>query len=129
MTYDPVHAPQPETVGRPDPDRGLGSGPGTGGPAHAQAAMLLSPGDRDKLTARLQQALRTFVENPHQAVQEADQVFDEAATHLTDALTERRRALRESWQDQGTEAQTEELRLALRQYQESTERLLRVAGG
>ncbi|GAA1897747.1 hypothetical protein GCM10009837_20100 [Streptomyces durmitorensis] len=88
--------------------------------------MLITQGDRDKMTMRLQQALSTFVENPHQAVQEADSVFEEAATHLTDVLTERRHTLRASWQGPGTETQTEELRLALRQYQETTERLLRI---
>ncbi|WP_030570704.1 hypothetical protein [Streptomyces aureocirculatus] len=88
--------------------------------------MLITQGDRDKMTMRLQQALSTFVEDPHQAVQEADSVFEEAATHLTDVLSERRHTLRASWQDRDTETQTEELRLALRQYQEITERLLRI---
>lgn len=75
---------------------------------------------------RLRQALNTFVESPRQAVEEADGVFDEAVTQLTETLAERRRALRAAWQGQDTEAQTEELRLALRQYKETTEVLLRM---
>ncbi|WP_199840240.1 hypothetical protein [Streptomyces viridochromogenes] len=57
-------------------------------------------------------------------MEEADAVFDEVATRFTDALAERRRALRTGWQDPDTDVQTEELRLALRQYREITDRLL-----
>ncbi|MER5663446.1 hypothetical protein [Streptomyces mirabilis] len=88
---------------------------------------MLAQGERDKLTLRLQQAFSTFVDSPRQAVEEADTVFDDVTTQFTDTLKERRRALRASWQDPGTEAQTEELRLALRQYREITEGLLRMS--
>ncbi|MEH0471650.1 hypothetical protein QA943_22890 [Streptomyces sp. B21-097] len=88
---------------------------------------MLPQGERDKLTLRLQQALNTFVDSPRQAVEEADSVFDEVTTHFTNTLTERRRVLRSGWQGQDTEAQTEELRVALRQYREITERLLHMA--
>ncbi|WP_326654278.1 hypothetical protein [Streptomyces sp. NBC_01750] len=87
---------------------------------------LLPQGERDKLAMRLQQALNNFVDSPRQAVVEADSAFDEVTTHLTNTLAERRRALRASWQSQDTEAKTEDLRLALRQYREITERLLRM---
>ncbi|WP_369244798.1 hypothetical protein [Streptomyces sp. R41] len=88
---------------------------------------LVSQGDRDKLTLRLQQALTAFVDSPRQAVEEADTVLDEVAIQFTNTLTERRRVLRASWQDQETDTQTEELRLALRQYREITERLLHMS--
>ncbi|MGW0903048.1 hypothetical protein [Streptomyces sp. NPDC002853] len=87
---------------------------------------LITQGERDKMTVRLQHALSTFVENPHQAVQEADNVFEEAASRLTDVLAERRHMLRTSWQDRDAGTRTEELRLALREYEETTERLLRI---
>ncbi|WP_181359269.1 hypothetical protein [Streptomyces sporangiiformans] len=88
---------------------------------------LVPQGERDELTLRLQQALNNFVDSPHKAVEEADAVFDDIATQFTNTLTERRRVLRASWQDQDTDAQTEELRLALRQYREITERLLHMS--
>lgn len=88
---------------------------------------MLAQGERDKLALRLQQAFSAFVDSPRQAVEEADTVFDDVTTQFTDALKERRRALRASWQDPDTEAQTEELRLALRQYREITEGLLRMS--
>ncbi|GGV21833.1 hypothetical protein GCM10010277_00480 [Streptomyces longisporoflavus] len=129
----PVHAPTPAPAPAPGPAQGSG-GPAHGsGPvhantpgAHATGAELLPQDERDKLSLRLQQALSTFVESPRQAVEEADSLYDDAVRHLTETLTERRRSLRTSWQDMDTEAHTEELRLALRQYRESMEQLLRV---
>ncbi len=115
----PAHEPREPTtnaanVGRPSP-------------ARKPTPELLPQGERDKLTLRLQQALNAFVDSPRQAVEEADSVFDEVATHFTNSLTEQRRVLRSGWQGQDTEAQTEELRVALRQYRELTERLLHMA--
>ncbi|GAA5702517.1 hypothetical protein SM007_28345 [Streptomyces avermitilis] len=88
---------------------------------------MLTQGERDKLTLRLQQALSTFVDNPRQAAEETDTVFDDVTTQFTDPLKERRRALRASRQDPDTEARTEELRLALRQCRQITERLLHMS--
>lgn len=141
MTYDPEraqqppsqspapaeqsapHAPRPEPARQPrDPVSSADSPARTPG----SEQQLLPQGERDKLAIRLQQALNNFVDSPRQAVEDADSAFDEVATHLTDTLAERRRVLRASWQGQDTEAETEQLRLALRQYREITERLLRM---
>jgi hypothetical protein len=148
MSHNAEHAPQPQP-GSPDPatpnapqtQRAPQVSPAQ--PAHAPrepainadrhspdrkpVAALLPQGEYDKLTLRLQQALNTFVDSPRQAVEEADSVFDEVATHFTNTLTEQRRVLRSGWQDQDTEAQTEELRVALRQYREITELLLHMS--
>ncbi|WP_329115535.1 hypothetical protein [Streptomyces sp. NBC_01465] len=98
---------------------------GSDGHDHIKASEpLLTQSERDKLTLRLTQALNTFVDSPRQAVSEADSAFDEIVTHLTETLDERRRMLRASWQGQGAGAETEELRLALRQYREITGKLL-----
>ncbi|WP_369258792.1 hypothetical protein [Streptomyces sp. R35] len=113
---------------RTEPGRALREpGASAASPDHKPGPDLIPQGDRDKLTLRLQQALNDFVDSPRQAVEEADTVFDEVATQFSNSLTERRRVLRASWQDQDTDAQTEELRLAFRQYREITERLLHMA--
>ncbi|MFJ9082846.1 hypothetical protein ACIRL3_10540 [Streptomyces sp. NPDC102384] len=112
---EPAHAPHEPPTGADDLTT-----PGTPDPA------LLPRGQRDELAMRLRQALNTFVDSPHRAVEEADSVFADAITHLTEALAERRRVLRAGWQGQDTEAQTEELQLALRQYRMNTELLLRM---
>ncbi len=139
-----------------DPAAAAGSGPGHGlvppaaDPRTGQAqdhrtAALRSTGDaagpllgldeRDRLTARLHHAVSGFVDGPRKAVEEADHVFDEAARHLTEALAHRRRALRQPLQRDeqrtaagsgGADAGTEELRLALQEYKEATERLLKL---
>ncbi|WP_369250617.1 hypothetical protein [Streptomyces sp. R41] len=111
---EPAHAPREPGTSADSSDRELGP-------------ELVPQSDRDKFTLRLQQALGTFVDSPRQAVEEADTVLDEVVTRFTDTLTERRRVLRTGWQDPDTNAQTEELRLALRSYREITERLLHIA--
>ncbi|MFG2650445.1 hypothetical protein [Streptomyces sp. NPDC048436] len=92
----------------------------------ATGSALLPREEQDKLGTRMQDALNSFVDSPRQSVEEADALFDDAVRHLTESLAEQRRSLRATWQGQDTEAQTEELRLALRQYREATERLLRI---
>jgi predicted transcriptional regulator len=96
-------------------------------PEHRSAApdALLPSAERDAVLDRLRKAINTFADTPREALEEAEAAFDDAAAHLAHALAERRRALHESWQDQDPEAHAEELRLALRQYREITQRLLR----
>ncbi|MFC7510772.1 hypothetical protein ACFQV4_06775 [Streptomyces thermocarboxydus] len=76
------------------------------------------------------------MDRPRDAVEEADLVLHEITERLTDALTERRRTLTQHWKtpasgdpekgDAATAADTEQLRLALRDYRELAERLLHV---
>ncbi|MFF2729461.1 hypothetical protein ACFVS9_16355 [Streptomyces sp. NPDC058008] len=87
---------------------------------------LIAGDDHDKLSQRMQQAVTDFVESPRRAVEEADSTFDEIVSGLTQALADRRRDLRASWQEQDTEAQTEELRVALQRYRDLSEQLLRI---
>jgi hypothetical protein len=78
-------------------------------------------GDADKLALRLQQAVTGFVDQPRHAVEEADHVLDEALANR-----------RSSWQGRGAGAKaadTEELRVVLRQYREVVQRLLSPRAG
>ncbi|MEU3848307.1 hypothetical protein [Streptomyces sp. NPDC029554] len=109
-----------------------------GTPGHrtgAEARDRLFPhDDSDKLGARLQHAVAGFVDGPRASVEEADHVLEEIAARFTEAVAERRRTLRHSWQsvEGGGEgrsvssADTEQLRLALKDYRELAERLLHV---
>lgn len=121
----------------------------------ASDSALFPPEERDKLTLRLQNAVNGFVDGPRGAVEEVDHVLEEAIARLSDTLAERRRVLRSSWQTtparpaadggipaagvapggalaaEGAPAEasttdTEQLRLALRDYRETAERLLRL---
>jgi hypothetical protein len=103
---------------------------------------LLPHDERDKLAERLQHAVSGFIDAPRTSVEEVDRVVEEITGRISDALTQRRRTLRRSWQSTSTDTSTEtsteasadkanvpdteQLRLALRDYRELADRLLRV---
>ncbi|MFG2682159.1 hypothetical protein [Streptomyces sp. NPDC048392] len=112
--YDQTRAQQPSDQHPRRPEQGF-----------AAPETLLPSAERGAVMDRLRKAINTFADAPHEALEEAEAAFDDAAAHLAHALAERRRALHESWQDKAPETHAEELRLALRQYREITQRLLR----
>ncbi|MER5397495.1 hypothetical protein [Streptomyces sp. NPDC002599] len=91
---------------------------------------MLPLDEHDKFSLRMRHAVGGFIDGPQASVEEADHVLEELAGRFTEAVTRRRRALRTSWQSGGegrtTDPDTERLRLALRDYREMTERLLRL---
>ncbi|SES48561.1 hypothetical protein SAMN04487983_106926 [Streptomyces sp. yr375] len=111
--------------------------PGTTAPG----APLLPDDEYDRIASRMRDAVVGFVDGPRDAVAEADKVLEELAARFTDAVDRRRRTLRGSWQQQQQQQQqptaggkdrsatgvdTEQLRLALRDYRDLTERLLHI---
>jgi hypothetical protein len=99
---------------------GTTTGAGTGG-------RLMPHDESDKWSLRLQHAVSSFVDEPRGSIEEADQVLQEVAERFADAVNRRRRTLRTSWRTTGDhKADTEQLRLALRDYRELTERLLKI---
>ncbi|WP_282206781.1 hypothetical protein [Kitasatospora fiedleri] len=98
----------------------------------------LLPSDlTSQLTQRMDHAIGTFVDDPRQAVQEADKALDETVQRLTEGLRERRTALRDSWHADGDKngerrgaaddsSRTEDLRLSLREYRDLLQQLLAV---
>jgi hypothetical protein len=122
----------PDRLGTEAPRGDHGTGPDKVGSAKNRAH-LLAHDDSDKLGSQLQHAVAGFVDGPRAAVEEADHVLEEIAARFTEAVTQRRRTLRHSWQSvEGGEgrsvssADTEQLRLALKDYRELAERLLHV---
>ncbi|WP_151773021.1 hypothetical protein [Streptomyces abyssomicinicus] len=92
---------------------------------------LLPHEDTEKQAQRLHHAMGGFVDEPRGSVAEAEKILDEVSERLSSCLTARRRTLRTAWQSLGDEtadpsADTEQLRLILRDYRELTERLLRL---
>ncbi|MDQ1019803.1 hypothetical protein [Streptomyces afghaniensis] len=107
--------------------------PGTPGTSGGHGTHLLPHDESDKLVSQLHHAVAEFVDAPRAAVEEADHVLEEIAARFTEAVTQRRRTLRHSWQSvEGGEGRpvssgdTEQLRLALKDYRELAERLLHV---
>ncbi|MGW3986486.1 hypothetical protein [Streptomyces sp. NPDC004830] len=112
---------------------GHGSGRDAGRAGGATDAHLFPHDASDKLGERLRHAVAGFVDGPRASVEEADQVLEEITARFTEVVTERRRTLRRSWQtaESGGDksvsaADTEQLRLALKDYRELAERLLHV---
>ncbi|WP_411098142.1 hypothetical protein [Streptomyces sp. x-45] len=107
-------------------------------PAHATASApasaagpLLPSGETDRLGQRLHHAVAGFVDAPRASVEEADRVLEEIAARFTDAVAHRRSTLRTSWEEAGPDSgapstDTEQLRLALRDYRELADRLMRL---
>ncbi|MFG3099065.1 hypothetical protein ACGFZL_00785 [Streptomyces sp. NPDC048182] len=90
-------------------------------PTAAKPDALVPHDELDKLGQRLHHAVAGFIDTPRESVEEADRVLEELATRVTDALTHRRRTLRTSWHEKGED--TEQLRLALKDYRELADRL------
>ncbi|MEU5531877.1 hypothetical protein [Streptomyces sp. NPDC020362] len=85
---------------------------------------LLPHEETQRWEARMRQAAAAFADAPRAAVEDADRALEEIAARFGEAVARRRRTLRRSWQD-GDERDTEHLRLALHDYEELAERLLR----
>ncbi|MER6123767.1 hypothetical protein ABT173_14120 [Streptomyces sp. NPDC001795] len=92
---------------------------------------LLSREECDRFALRLQHAVGEFVDDPREAVEEADRVVVEVASRLAEAVAARRRTLKASWQETEDDPHpggddTEQLRLVLRDYRSTAERLLSI---
>ncbi|MET9500495.1 hypothetical protein ABZY42_01925 [Streptomyces sp. NPDC006622] len=130
----PAGAPGGLPAGGVEDGGGIGTAPASGA-AHrtreAEGSSLLPHDECDKLSSRMRHAVAGFVDRPRDSVEEADQVLEDLATRFTEAVNDRRRTLRGSWQladgkknPAAATADTEQLRLALRDYRELTDRLL-----
>ncbi|MEU1160208.1 hypothetical protein ABZ372_05080 [Streptomyces sp. NPDC005921] len=100
-----------------------GSGPGRERTDAGRGGRLLPHEECGRLERRLRHAVSGFVDEPRAAVEEADRAVEELGARVTEAVEQRRRTLRGSWRS-GGEADTEQLRLALRDYRELADRLL-----
>ncbi|MBW8796326.1 MAG: hypothetical protein JF597_22830 [Streptomyces sp.] len=112
----------------PGHERDAGDGPGPETDAGRGGGQLMPREECGQLERRLQHAVTGFVDEPRAAVEEADRAVEEITARFTDAIDRRRRTLRGSWQsaeaNRPGSADTEQLRLALRDYRELADRLL-----
>jgi hypothetical protein len=97
-------------------------------PAHAAPEdIVLFDQDPSQVQARWRDLQAAFVDDPGEAVQRADGLVSEVVDSLTSSLNSRTSALRDRWK--GAEGgDTEQLRLALRDYRNVLERLLAISG-
>jgi hypothetical protein len=89
------------------------------------ATPLFSPDESNDFYARWTSVQVSFVDEPRQAVQQADGLVANAMKRLAEIFAEERAKLDGQW-DRGDSVSTEDLRLALRRYRSFFGRLLSI---
>jgi hypothetical protein len=84
---------------------------------------LLDQGATSDVRGRWEEIQAGFVDEPRNAVQEADALVADLMQRLADSFASERQALEGQW-DRGDEVSTEELRVALQRYRSFFDRLL-----
>lgn len=85
--------------------------------------VLFDEGEATRLRERWREVQAEFVDDPKQAVQDADVLVAELMQTLAAAFSERKRLLEQQWRE-GSETETEDLRLTLRGYRSFLDQLL-----
>jgi hypothetical protein len=88
-----------------------------------KAGHLLAADDAEAFRARWTDVQHGFVDAPHQAVAQADELVAELMQHLARTFADERGRLEGQW-DQGDDVSTEDLRTAFQRYRLFFERLL-----
>jgi hypothetical protein len=93
--------------------------------ADSNGGVLFEEGEISRLRSRWADIQSGFVDEPRQAVKEADGLVVDLTTRLTEMFAAERAALERQW-DSNTEVTTEDLRVALKRYHAFFDRLLAV---
>jgi hypothetical protein len=96
---------------------------GTGTSAQEDAPELLTGEDEAGFRTRWQEIQNRFVDDPREAVHDADGLVADVMQTLAATFSQHKQDLEAQW-SQGEEADTEDLRLALRKYRSFFNRLL-----
>jgi hypothetical protein len=91
----------------------------------AQDQQLFRDDELQGFRSRWEQVQTSFVDEPRDSVQQADQLVSDLVDRLTSGFSETRSGLEEQW-NKGEEASTEDLRVALMRYRAFFNRLLKV---
>jgi hypothetical protein len=94
----------------------------TGSGAREHAA-LIEDADGARFRSRWHTVQEEFVDDPRRAVQDADRLVAELMQTLATTFAERKQSLEDQWRT-GGDAQTEDLRVALRSYRSFFDQLL-----
>ncbi|WP_371657484.1 hypothetical protein [Streptomyces sp. NBC_00280] len=94
-----------------------------GARAEDEAPQLLTPEDEEGFRTRWQEVQNEFVDDPRDAVHTADALVAEVMQKLAATFADHKQELEGQW-NRGEQANTEDLRLALRHYRSFFNRLL-----
>ena len=121
----PVTPESPETKEGPEMAAGTQGGPAARTDVDASPVSLLASERREQMIDRWQEIQTGFVDQPQQAVQDADGLVADLMQQLAEGFAAERRHLEAQW-SRGDQISTEELRLNLRRYRSFFQRLLSV---
>jgi hypothetical protein len=93
--------------------------------AAASATPLFLEQNAQALRSRWDSIQTAFVDNPRQAVEEADHLVAQTIKQLAEVFANERRQLEQQW-SRGDDVSTEDLRIALQRYRSFFDRLLSV---
>jgi hypothetical protein len=93
--------------------------------AASNSSVLFEEGEISRLRSRWADVQSGFVDEPRQAVKDADGLVVDLTTRLTEMFAAERAALERQW-DSNNEVTTEDLRIALKRYHAFFDRLLAV---
>ena len=85
---------------------------------------LVSGADADSFRTRWTEVQTRFVDAPKGAVEDADTLVADLMRHLAQRFADERANLERQWSEEGTDASTEDLRIALTRYRSFFVRLL-----
>jgi hypothetical protein len=108
-----------------DQDRDGVPGAAPAAPAEEGAAPLFAAGDAERYRARWSEIQTGFVDDPRQAVEQADGLVAEVIQRLAEGFADERSKLEQQW-SRGEGVDTEGLRVGLRRYRSFFDRLLSV---
>lgn len=89
------------------------------------ATPLFAQGEAEQFRSRWNDIQTGFVDEPRNAVQQADELVARCIKRLAEVFAEERTKMEQEW-DRGDNVSTEDLRLALRRYRSFFDRLLSV---
>jgi hypothetical protein len=101
------------------------AGGGQGMARESTPGPLLPADVIQELRSRWDQVQTSFVDEPRQAVQQADELVANAMKRIAEGFSNERSRLESQW-DRGDEVNTEDLRQALRKYRDFFQRLLSI---
>ncbi|MET7737032.1 hypothetical protein ABZT02_37725 [Streptomyces sp. NPDC005402] len=118
------------TPSKPVEDGAAGADPGSqhqandsGARSEDEAPQLLTPEDEEAFRTRWQEVQNEFVDDPRDAVHTADALVADVMQKLAATFADHKQELEGQW-NRGEQANTEDLRLALRHYRSFFNRLL-----
>ncbi len=94
-------------------------------PTEPATTPLIAVTDAQTYRERWERVQARFVDEPREAVEQADDLVDEVMRRINDGFAQLRHELESQWSQRGA-ADTEDLRHALRRYRSFFERLLSV---